>query len=72
MKCPACGAWSLIKSTRESPTFGHMRRRECANYHKFTTQEIVIPQETLTEERRKNVLKANAIRHERRNKGRRI
>ena len=61
MKCPECGAWSLVKGTRESPTFGHIRRRECANYHKFTTQETVVPQEAIDEERRKNVIKAGAV-----------
>jgi transcriptional regulator NrdR family protein len=52
MKCPECGAWSIIKETKRSPTFGYKRRRECANEHRFTTQEIVIPQEALNEERR--------------------
>lgn len=66
MKCPTCGAWSLVKGTRESPTFGHMRRRECANYHKFTTQEIHVPQEAIDEERRRNVFKAGAIAREKR------
>jgi len=55
MKCPTCGAWSLVKETRESPTFGHTRRRECANEHRFTTQEVVVPQEAIDEERRTNL-----------------
>ena len=52
MKCPECGAWSLVKETRQSPTFGQTRRRECANEHRFTTQELVIPQEAIDFERR--------------------
>jgi transcriptional regulator NrdR family protein len=52
MKCPTCGAWTLIKETRQSPTFGQTRRRECANEHRFTTQEVIIPQEAIDEERR--------------------
>lgn len=52
MKCPTCGAWSLVKETKTSPTFGYKRRRECANEHRFTTQETVIPEETLLEEKR--------------------
>jgi len=56
MKCPECGAWSLVKETRQSPTFGQTRRRECANEHRFTTQEVVIPEEALLEERRTNML----------------
>jgi len=52
MKCPECGAWSIVKETRQSPTFGQTRRRECANEHRFTTQELVIPQEAIDFERR--------------------
>jgi len=52
MKCPECGAWSIVKETRQSPTFGQTRRRECANEHRFTTQELVIPQEAIDYERR--------------------
>ena len=55
MKCPECGAWSTVKTTRESPTFGHTRRRECGNEHRFTTQEVFIPQETIDEERRNHL-----------------
>ena len=55
MKCPECGAWSTVKETRNSPTFGHTRRRECANYHIFKTQEVVIPKEALEQERRDHV-----------------
>ena len=74
MKCPVCGVWSIVKETRKSPTFGYRRRRECANEHKFTTQEILVPQEAIDEERRKNVLKAGAVGREKRmavHKGRR-
>ena len=60
MKCPECGAWSIIKETRDSPTFGYRRRRECANEHKFTTQEIIVPEEAIAEQRRQNALKAGA------------
>ena len=52
MKCPECGAWSLVKETRQSPTFGQTRRRECANEHRFTNQELVVPQEAIDYERR--------------------
>lgn len=45
MKCPECGAWSNVIETRKTLLFGYVRRRECANEHKFTTQEVVIPDE---------------------------
>ena len=37
MKCPVCGTWTSVKATR-----GEIRHRECANLHKFTTQESVV------------------------------
>jgi len=55
MKCPICNAWSTVITTRESPTFGHTRRRECGNEHRFTTQEVFISQETIDEERRNHL-----------------
>jgi transcriptional regulator NrdR family protein len=45
MKCPECGAWSNVIETRKTLLFGYVRRRECANEHRFTTQEVVIPDE---------------------------
>ena len=42
MKCPECGAWSDVKETRKNT--GYTKRRyECANLHRFTTNEIVVP-----------------------------
>ena len=37
MNCPHCGAWSTVNYTKMP-----RRRRECANGHKFTTQEVCI------------------------------
>jgi len=52
MKCPTCGVWTVVKEARDSTTYNYRRRRECANGHKFTTEEKVIPEEQLTQERR--------------------
>ena len=49
MKCPVCDAWSIVKQTKTSPMFGYVRRRECANEHRFTTREVVIPDEEIKE-----------------------
>ena len=49
MECPHCGAWSLVKETRSSPT-RYRRRRECANEHNFTTEEVVVSQEKIRAE----------------------
>lgn len=38
MRCPTCGAWTNVLVTRDV-----RRRRECANGHRFYTQEIAIP-----------------------------
>ncbi len=45
MKCPKCGAWSSVLETR--PIRGGLflvRRRRCANEHRFTTHEVTAPQ----------------------------
>jgi len=52
MKCPVCGSWTSVITTRESHNFGHTRRRECGNEQRFTTKEVFFPQETIDEERR--------------------
>jgi transcriptional regulator NrdR family protein len=43
MKCPQCGAWTLTKETRATPKGDTRRRYECANGHRFTTKETVVP-----------------------------
>ncbi len=58
MKCPTCGAWSVVKRTT-----GDERRRECANLHRFTTREVAIEEEKATkaqraEERRRAIAAA--------------
>lgn len=50
MKCPECGVWSIVKETR-----GNRRRRECANEHRFTTEEVVIPEEVLKQNSVNNI-----------------
>jgi len=42
MKCPECGAWTSVKETRTRKIENIVvRRYECANLHRFTTEEIV-------------------------------
>ena len=41
MNCPTCNAWTQINDTRNRGD--HMvRRRECANGHKFNTEERAV------------------------------
>ena len=40
MNCPKCGVWTSVLDTRNKGSFT-TRRRECANGHKFTTEEHV-------------------------------
>lgn len=50
MKCPQCGAWTEVRETR-----GAVRRRECANLHRFTTEEVVRESQESKDERRRRV-----------------
>jgi len=59
MKCPTCGAWTIIKRNKESPIFGYTRRRECANEHRFTTQERVVPEDAIKQYQRLHILKVS-------------
>jgi len=40
MKCPVCNVWTTVNDTRNKEGFT-LRRRECGNGHKFTTEEHV-------------------------------
>ena len=42
MNCPICNAWTTVNETRSKKIYV-TRRRECANGHKFTTEERVKP-----------------------------
>lgn len=37
MKCPVCGTWTNVLDSRNG-----RRKRECANLHRFITQENVV------------------------------
>ena len=43
MNCPKCGKYTEVLETRANPD-GMRRRYECANLHRFTTQEALVPQ----------------------------
>jgi len=48
--CP-CGAWTRVLSTR----MGKIRRRECANLHRFYTEEVMVgPSSTQSQKEKKN------------------
>ena len=40
MNCPICKVWSTVEDTRAKEGFT-LRRRQCGNGHKFTTEEHV-------------------------------
>ena len=42
MKCPTCDVYTRILETRANPD-GMRRRYQCANLHRFTTQETLCP-----------------------------
>ena len=40
--CPVCSAWTSVKETRTRKTDGVVTRRyECANLHRFSTEERI-------------------------------
>lgn len=41
MKCPECGVWCMVMETRVRKDNTKRRRYECANGHRFTTEEII-------------------------------
>ena len=43
MRCPTCDRYTKVLETRANPD-GVRRRYECANLHRFTTQEALVPQ----------------------------
>lgn len=48
MKCPTCNVWVRVVETRSGPDNTKRRRYECANLHRFTTEERILqtPQPT--------------------------
>ena len=42
MRCPTCDRYTKVLETRANPD-GVRRRYECANLHRFTTQESITP-----------------------------
>ncbi len=52
LKCPECGVWTVVNEARPSDMYGYRRRRECANGHRFTTQEVVIPDDQIKAEQK--------------------
>jgi transcriptional regulator NrdR family protein len=53
MKCPECGAWTVVKETRADENNSRRRRIECANMHRFTTLETVIAEKTRIRQKQK-------------------
>jgi transcriptional regulator NrdR family protein len=53
MKCPVCGAWTVVKDSRVDQNNNRRRRIECANLHRFTTLETVIVEKTRVRQKQK-------------------
>lgn len=53
MKCPECGAWTVVKDSRVDQNNTRRRRIECANLHRFTTLETVIDSKTRVRQKQK-------------------
>lgn len=55
MKCPECGAWTIVKETRASTNNTRRRRIECANEHRFTTLEKIVVKKTRLHQKQKTI-----------------
>jgi hypothetical protein len=49
MKCPHCGAWTIVLKTIDTKEHERRRNRLCANEHRFFTQETVISSDLVYE-----------------------
>lgn len=56
MTCPECNKYTEVLETRENPK-GVRRRYMCANLHRFTTQEALVPQQNKTQAQLRQQLK---------------
>jgi transposase-like protein len=44
MKCPVCGAYTEVIDSRMRSDGTRRRRYLCANMHRFTTLELILPE----------------------------
>jgi transcriptional regulator NrdR family protein len=44
MKCPVCGTYTEVIDSRMRPDGTRRRRYLCANMHRFTTLELILPE----------------------------
>lgn len=49
MKCPVCKTYTEVLETRKRADNITRRRYLCANMHRFTTMEVVIPERKIKE-----------------------
>jgi transcriptional regulator NrdR family protein len=47
MTCPYCGTWTTVKETRTRKTGVVVRRYECGDMHRFSTEERIRDDELL-------------------------
>lgn len=57
MKCPMCNAWTIVKRTS-----GTLRRRECANSHRFSTEEVPVDHLELAAYKKRTEAAMNTLR----------
>jgi transcriptional regulator NrdR family protein len=56
MKCPECGTWTEVLDTRMRKDGSRRRRYQCANLHKFWTEERITPGPSSTRTKKEDVL----------------
>jgi len=53
MKCPECGAWTLVKDSRMITDTCRRRKIKCGNLHQFFTLETIVVSKTSIRKKQK-------------------
>ena len=55
-RCPECNVWTEVLDTRMRKDGSRRRRYQCANMHKFWTEERIVPGPSSTRTKKEDVL----------------
>ena len=56
MKCPECGTWTEVLESVLRRDGSRRRRYQCANMHRFNTEERIVPGRSYTPIKKEDVL----------------
>ena len=55
-KCPECNVWTEVLDTRLKSDGSRRRRYQCANLHRFWTEERIVPGRSSTATKKEDAL----------------